>query len=60
MLKYYKRPRFWRQERLFTVHDGKLVQCDLQTVCCCGGSMTYEVGASAIVETAARQHVLWT
>ena len=32
MLKNYKRPRFWRQERLFTVHDGKLVHCNLHTV----------------------------
>ena len=32
MLKNYKRPRFWRQERLFTVHGGKLVQSDLHFV----------------------------
>ena len=37
LLKLYKRPRFWRQEHLFTVFEGKLVPCDLRTVppgCC--------------------------
>ena len=37
LLKFYKRPRFWRQERLFTVFEGALVPCDLRTVppgCC--------------------------
>ena len=29
LLKSYKRPRFWRQERLFTVFEGALVPCDL-------------------------------
>ena len=37
LLKFYKRPRFWRQERLFTVYEGRLVPCDLRNVppgCC--------------------------
>ena len=37
LLSFYKRPRFWRQERLFTVYEGKLVPCDLRVVppdCC--------------------------
>ena len=37
LLKFCKRPRFWRQERLFTVYEGKLVPCDLRIVppgCC--------------------------
>ena len=24
LLRFYKRPRYWRQERLFTVFEGKL------------------------------------
>ena len=32
LLKFYKRPRFWRQERLFTVYEGRLVPCDLRVV----------------------------
>ena len=37
LLKFYKRPRFWRQERLFTMYEGRLVPCDLRVVppgCC--------------------------
>ena len=37
LLKFYKRPRFWRQERLFTVYERRLVPCDLRVVppgCC--------------------------
>ena len=36
-VQFYKRPRFWRQERLFTVYEGRLVPCDLRGVppgCC--------------------------
>ena len=32
LLKFHKRPRFWRQERLFTVFEGQLVPCDVHTV----------------------------
>ena len=66
VLKFYKRPRIWRQERLFTVFEGELVPCDLRTVppsCCRAAaarrhSAQHEYSGSLVhgAETSMEQH----